>query len=254
MTKAVAPANAPAELGTTAPSALAPWGMLLSRSVLFFAFQLALGGLSLLAGHRDALARSAMWWPIVALLANLVSIALLHRVHRAEGRSYRELFRIARATWKADLLGVLGAALIGLPLAALPMAPLAELLFGDAMAPTRMMFLPLPGWALALGFLFPVTIGFAELPTYFGYAMPRLASRLGRPWIAWLVASLFLAVQHCFLPFLPDARFLAWRLLMYLPFALFTGFVLLWRPRLLPYFAVLHVLMDLSAMSVYFTI
>jgi len=33
---------------------------------------------------------------------------------------------------------------------------------------------------------------------------------------------------------------------MYLPFAVFVGIVLHWRPRLLPYFVVIHVLMDIS--------
>jgi hypothetical protein len=46
--------------------------------------------------------------------------------------------------------------------------------------------------------------------------------------------------------FLFDLRFITWRGLMFLPFALLLGIVLQWRPRLLPYLAILHVLMDLS--------
>ena len=41
-----------------------------------------------------------------------------------------------------------------------------------------MLFRPLPMWAILLGFLFPITIAFAELPTYFGYVMPRLEKQL----------------------------------------------------------------------------
>ena len=33
---------------------------------------------------------------------------------------------------------------------------------------------------------------------------------------------------------------------MYLPFAFLMGLVLQWRPRLLPYFADVHALMDLA--------
>jgi hypothetical protein len=47
-------------------------------------------------------------------------------------------------------------------------------------------------------------------------------------------------------PLLWDARFLTWRGLMFIPFALVTGLILRWRPALLPYFAVVHILMDAS--------
>jgi putative effector of murein hydrolase len=37
-----------------------------------------------------------------------------------------------------------------------------------------------------------------------------------------------------------------WRALMFLPFALYIGAILNWRPRLLPYFMVVHGLLDAS--------
>ena len=77
--------------------------------------------------------------------------------------------------------------------------------------------------------------------------MPRLEAQTGRTWLAVLVPSLFLAIQHCTLPLLMDGRFITWRLLMYLPFALFVGLLLHWRPQLLPYLVVVHGLMDMAA-------
>jgi len=53
-------------------------------------------------------------------------------------------------------------------------------------------------------------------------------------------------LQHIAVPFLCDLRFIAWRGLMCIPFAVFVGIVLHWRPRLLSYMAAVHVLMDLS--------
>ena len=81
--------------------------------------------------------------------------------------------------------------------------------------------------------------------------MPRLAKLLNNGWLAWVLASLFLAFQHSFLPFIFDTRFLLWRAEMYLPFALFAGLLLKLRPGLLPYFVVIHALMDISTLSVY---
>jgi hypothetical protein len=240
---------------------LAPWLMLLSRSAFFLAIQLliALGFFS--AGNDHAFRESARWWPFFAIGANLTSLYLLVRLFRAEGRNFWDILKFRRETWKTDLLWLLGSSVVGLPIAAAPMYILGPWLYGDTTSAARALFQPLPGWALALAFLFPLTIWFAELPTYFGYAMPRLAAQLGGAegkrsavWAAWLLASLFLAFQHVFLPFQPDLRFILYRALMYLPFALFAGIMLKFRPSLLPYMAIVHALMDISAVSVYWMV
>ena len=144
--------------------------------------------------------------------------------------------------------------MVGLPIIASPMNILGKALFGDRMIPTYMLFQPLPAWALVVSLLFPITIAFAELPTYFGYSMPRVAAQIKNGWLAWLIASFFLGAQHMFLPLIPDGRFMLWRLLMYMPFALFSGFFLKLRPGLLPYFMIVHALADFSAVAVYLMI
>jgi hypothetical protein len=84
--------------------------------------------------------------------------------------------------------------------------------------------------------------------------MPRLQAATGKTWLITVVCAVALAAQHVTLPFIPDGRFLLWRLLMYLPFALFVGVVMQWKPRLLRYFMVFHALMDLSALAVFFSL
>lgn len=234
-----------------------PWLMLISRPVLFLLFQLLIALVLALAGTpsaRGAFQASTRWWTFIAFLANFASIYLLVRVFNAEGKRYIEAIGFSRATVKTDLLWFFGSSLIGMPIAAAPMNILGAAIFGDPMIPTFMLFQPLPAWALALSFLFPLTIAFAELPTYFGYVMPRLADQLKNGWLAWLIASLMLAVQHMFLPLMLDGRFILWRLGMYLPFALFAGFMIKLRPSLLPYYMIVHALIDISAVAVYWMI
>jgi hypothetical protein len=234
-----------------------PWFMLISRSVLFIISQVLIALILAAAGTASAWDESARWWTFIAILTNIVSIYLLVRMFKAEGKRYFEAIHFSRGTVKTDLLWFFGASFIGLPIAAAPMTLLATALFGDAMTPTTMMFRPLPTWAFVLSFLFPLTIAFAELPTYFGYVMPRLFARGGsqsHPWLAWLIASFFLGAQHIFLPLILDGRFMLWRLGMYLPFALFAGLVIKLRPSILPYFMIIHALMDISAVAVYLTI
>ena len=231
-----------------------PWVMLISRSLLFLLFQLLIALVLTLTGTRSSWDESARWWTFMAFLANFVSIYLLVRVFKAEGNRYLDAIRFSRATWKTDLIWFFGSSLFTIPIAALPMNVLGTVIFGDPLIPSLMMFRPLPAWAFVLSFLFPLTIAFAELPTYFGYVMPRLESQLKNGWLAWLIASLGLAAQHMFLPLIFDGGFVLWRLLMYLPFALFAGLLLKLRPTLLPYTMIVHALADVSAVLVYLTI
>jgi hypothetical protein len=87
--------------------------------------------------------------------------------------------------------------------------------------------------------------------------MPRLF-RTGdsqtRPYLAWFIASLFLAGQHMFLPLILNGGYMLWRFGMFLPFAFFTGLVIKFRPSLLPYFMVMHVLIDITTVLVYLMI
>jgi hypothetical protein len=76
--------------------------------------------------------------------------------------------------------------------------------------------------------------------------MPRLASANGWRIRAVVVCAAVLSVQHVFLPLLFDWRYLVWRALMFLPFALWLGYVIYRRPTTLPYLVVAHALLDSS--------
>ena len=231
-----------------------PWLMLISRSVLFLIFQALIALILAAAGNPSAWNESARWWTFISFLANFASLYLLVRLFNAEGKRFFDILRFSRQTWKTDLLWFVGFSIIGLPIAAAPREPLAAAIFGDATIATNMLFLPLPAWAFVLSFLFPLTIWFAELPTYFGYCMPRLEAQLKNGWVAWLIASFFLAAQHMFLPFILNGGYLLWRFGMFLPFALVTGLALKLRPSLLPYFVIVHALMDVTTVLVYLMI
>lgn len=231
-----------------------PWLMLISRSVLFLLFQGLIALILKATGTASAWDESARYWTFLAFLTNFASLYLLVRLFNAEGKRFWDILRFSRETWKADLLWFIGFSIIGLPIAAGPREPLAAAIFGDPMIATNMFFLPLPTWAFVLSFLFPLTIWFAELPTYFGYCMPRLEAQLKNGWLAWLLASFFLAAQHMFLPTILNGGYLLWRFGMFLPFALVTGLALKFRPALLPYFVIVHALMDVTTVLVYLMI
>jgi hypothetical protein len=224
-----------------------PWLVLVSRLDLFILIQALFALVFWMAGSTNAWGNSADWWPIIVTLTNGLSIALMVRLLQREGKRYKDLFGIHKENILRDGLTVLGLFLIGGPLSYFPNPMLAKALWGDTQVVLPMLVRQLPLWAAyASVALFPVTQGMAELATYFGFCMPHLESQGLRPWLAVTLPALALGLQHIAVPLLFDSRFILWRGLMFLPFAFFVGIVLHWRPRLLPYLAIIHVLMDLS--------
>ena len=221
--------------------------VLASRLVLFAFFQAVVAGIYALIGQAGAWQASTAWWPVTVVLTNAVVIFSLVRLYRREGSHWLAPLHFERATVGRDLLILLASGVVIGPLSMLPASLVGGWLFGGVEHAYALFILPLLVWVAALSLvLFPITIALAELPLYFGYVLPRLQGRLGSRWLAWLVCSLVLAAQHITMPLVFDARFMLFRFLMFLPFALLLGIILSWRPRLLPYLVIFHGLMDLA--------
>lgn len=226
-------------------SKFAAWGMLVVRPALFALSQLALGLGLLIGGASRPWHDAEGWWLIAVLLANVVTVLVLIRLQRAEGKRYAELLPFRRSTAVTDLLVTVLLFVVLAPISTLPNQWLSQLLFGSADATFSLMFRPLPLWAVGLAFLMPLSQAFAELPTYFGYGMPRLGDRLGSSWAAWGISSFFLAFQHIAAPLILDPRFMAWRVGMFLPLALTIGLAIKLRPSIFRFVVVGHTLIDL---------
>lgn len=232
---------------------LSPWLMLFARTILFALAQVLIAGCLTMAGVAGSWAVSAGWWTVSALIANLITIGLLAWLAHCENRKYFDFFPVERKAFWKDLGLTFLLAIALMPLATLPNTWLATWLFGSAEAAFNLMFRPLPLWAGLVSLLFPVTIAFAELPTYFGYVMPRLEKQLKNGWLAWALASFFLAFQHTTLPLIYDWRFIVWRLGMFIPLAFLMGLAIKLRPQLFPYLMVFHALLDLTTVVMILT-
>ncbi len=217
------------------------WYMLVSRLILFLLFQ---GLIALLAGSWEI---SERYWLLSATLTNFAGIILLGKLFKKEGIRFINIFRFERSSVKKDLLIFLGLTLIAGPVVFLPGKLLAEFIWNDPGVPTAMMFGSIkPVIAYILLLVFPVTIALAELATYFVYIMPRLKVLVKPIWLALALPVIFLSLQHCTLPFIPDINFLVYRALVFFPFATLIGVSLWFRPTLFPYFAILHGIMDFA--------
>ncbi len=221
--------------------------MLPIRLILFAGLQALLALVFFLVGKSNAWDLSTNWWPLVVFLANMICLFLLVRFYKAEGDNFWNIFKFQRDSVGKDLLALLGFLIVAGPIGFLPNILLGNLLFGNVSIATEMFLRPLPMWAvIASILLFPITQGLVEIPTYMMFVMPRIEKSGSPRWLAILLPTLFLAAQHIAIPLVFNGRFILWRFLMFLPFALLIALVIKWRPRLLPYIAIIHVLMDIS--------
>jgi hypothetical protein len=235
---------------------MGPLLMVSRRLVLFAVFQAAIAGVFALQGVAQPWHASTAWWPITATLTNLTCLFLLDRLMRLEGLRLRDIYySFDRRYIRQDIFVTLGFTVLTAPFVMLPSILLGTILYGDANLTFEMMFRPLPLWASWIALiLFPLTIAFAELPTYFAYAIPRLAVLSGRTWFGLLVAVFMLSFQHATMPLIFDWWFILWQLLMFLGFALLIGLFLNWRPRLLPYLMIIHGLLDFATAWMVFSL
>lgn len=233
------------------------WLLLPARTLFFLAAQVIIALLLLLfAGVSDWQA-SAAWWPMAVALADILCLFLLIRWYKKEGKNFFSEFRIFRESFWKDLGIVLLSLIVGGPLSVLPNILLSTWLFGNPEATLELFVGSLPLWAVVVsGILFPLGQALTEIPMYMRYIAPKLESKSVsgyglKPWLAVGLASLFLSLQHITAPLVFDLRFIIWRALMYLPFAIYVGILIRWRPRLLPFIVVIHWLMNLSFVFMY---
>ena len=229
------------------------WLLLPVRTLLFLAAQVLIALLLLIFADVSDWQASAGLWPVGVALADIVCLYLLIRWYRQEGKNFFSEFRLNRKTFWKDLLVVLLSLIIGGPLSVMPNILLSTWLFGDPEATLPLFVGILPLWAVVVALsLFPLGQALTEIPMYMRYILPRLEAQPGlKPWMAVGLVSLFLSLQHITAPLVLDIRFIIWRALMYLPFALYVGILIRWRPRLLPFIVAIHWMMNLSFVIMY---
>jgi hypothetical protein len=192
---------------------------------------------------------SVKYWPIAATMTNIISIIILNVLLKEEKTSFFSLLRFQKEKINTDLIWLILLLLVSVPLAIFPSLALSNLLWGNTEYYHQVLFQPINKILLYfLLFAYPISTGLAELTTYFGYVMPRLKNQLKSPWIIIALPVIAFSVQHCTLPLVFEAKFIFFRGLMYLLFSLVYGLAIYKRPSLLPWLAVLQVLIYILPM------
>ncbi|WP_128773551.1 CPBP family intramembrane glutamic endopeptidase [Actinomyces oricola] len=191
-----------------------------------------------------AMGRAMLWMNVLIVVIDIVTLVLVHRLLRAEGRGLADLLQPVRG---ADFAWGLLCGLIIL-VAWFPATFIGNLVAYQGPPPEASYgggAVPLWLGLFAVSVM-PVTIGLAEEALYRGYLQPRLQGRIGLVG-AVLTASAVFALQHIGFA-LPDPRMaVASVVRTFLAGLVFAG-LLIWRKRVMP-LAVGHWLMDLLGLG-----
>jgi uncharacterized protein len=216
--------------------------VLFARAAFAVAAQALVAGVYAVRGSTSAWHDSEPWLPVYGTLIDAGCVTLLWRFTRREGIRLFDLVGYERTRLVRDVL--LGLALIPVSLAFIFAGTYAGgwLVYGAPSQPYYFGSLPLPA-AIYGVVIWPFIWGLTEQMTYNGYLLRRFQVLCRSTSVAIAIVAFVWALQHAFMPLTFDTKFMAFRLLSGLPYAIFLTLLYLRLRRLIP-LAVTHSLLD----------
>ena len=155
------------------------------------------------------------WWSIVATAANLITIAILILMARANNMTFAELINYKKGKTKIRQIVIMTVVILSLGMGFMYVAGFICYGVFPYMAP--MMCEPVNKYLAFINLiLLPVTTAFAEDGLYLGAGVGQIRNK----YLAVIVPAVFFALQHCFIPVLWDAKYMLYRFLSFLPLTL----------------------------------
>ncbi len=160
------------------------------------------------------------WWTTVAIVCNMITIAVLYVFCRKKGLTYKRLLNYEKGKTKVSTAIVIVVLTVVVGMCGLYLAGL--ICYGAFPYLDKTMIEPIPLWlAIIVLLLLPISTTLAEDGLYLGYAINSATSN---QWVNVSFAAFFYALQHCFIPFLPDGIFILYRFLSFLPLTVLICF------------------------------
>jgi membrane protease YdiL (CAAX protease family) len=235
--KAKAPGlNRPQAIALHVRAGQCSWGpvlcLLVSRTTLAFLVQACLALIFFLHGNAAPWQATIPYWSVYGTVIDLGCLLLMAHFLRREGLRLRDLVGTSPVSLLSDVLLGLGLFMLLFPTFIMGGTILSNLLVYEKLQPVigsgLLTLRQLPGWAAAYSLLvWWVIWSPTEELTYNGYVLPRLEQITGRPWLALVLVSFWLAFQHCLFPLMLDWKYVLWRFLVFLPVSII--FPLLYR-------------------------
>jgi len=163
----------------------------------------------------NSLTYVSRWWPVLAVIVNIACVLLLHTLTKGNYKCYINYKK--GKTRKGFVISVIAFSII---LGVGGMYGAGFIVFGAFPYLDTTMIQPIPIFAAVLCvILLPLSTTLAEDGIHLGIINSTDGSKS-----VTLVSAFFFAVQHSFIPFLMDSRFMLFRFLSFLPLALLYCF------------------------------
>ncbi len=160
------------------------------------------------------------WWTTIAIIVNIITILFLWLYSSKKGITYKKLlhYEKGKTTIKSAIFIVLVTLVVGM--GGLYLAGL--ICYGTFPYLDKILVQPIPLWlAIILLLLLPITTTLAEDGLYLGYGLNVCSSK---KWLNISLTAFFYALQHSFIPFLLDGKFILYRFLSFLPLTILISF------------------------------
>lgn len=165
----------------------------------------------------------SIYWTIIVVICNLLTIGVLLLLCKKEKITYLELIGFKKSKIKTILL-------IGVVIAIIDAigAYLFELVFYDvATSSSEILMHSLPIWLVVVDLiLLPITSTIAEEGLYLGVGVNKLDNIY--------LAILFYAMQHCFFPMILNYRYFIYRFIVFMPSIIFMCIYYKKKKEILP--------------------
>ena len=152
------------------------------------------------------------WWSIVATFVNIVTILILIVVTKKMKSSYWKLINYEKGkTRPKQVFAMIGIILL-VGMAGMYLA--GWICYGVIPYAAPMMIAPIPVAPAVINLIvLPVSTALAEDSLYLGCGVRQFENKF----VAIIVPAFFFALQHSFIPTLPDVRYIIYRFISFLP-------------------------------------
>ncbi|HKJ82043.1 MAG TPA: CPBP family intramembrane glutamic endopeptidase [Ignavibacteriaceae bacterium] len=226
--------------------------LIIARSIFLLLSQGIIALILLLMKDSDPWENSSKWWTVYGTITDIGCLTLVLVFLKKEKKKFWSIINFSYKRILKDILAGVLIFIIIFPVTGMLFSMLLNNIIYDGVSfdvlyPGMITDRVLPVWAYYYSLLiwWPIW-SFTEEVTYQGYCMPRLIVYFKNPIKVIMLIGFFWALQHCFLPFIPDWRYLLYRLISFFPIVVALIFAYIKTGRLVP-IIIAHYLMDFMA-------
>ena len=204
------------------------------RCLLFISIYLFIMGIT-----NKELSNLTYLWSIIVTIVNIFLILLLVILTIINHSSYLELINYKKGETKIKDVIIVSLIVISLGMGGMYLSGLIFYQKFPYLAPD--MVAPIPLWIAIINVpLLPITTALAEDGLYLGCGVNQINNR----YLKIIIPGFFFALQHSFIPFLYDMRFIGYRFFSFLPLTLLLAYIYDKKKNPIP-IMIAHAIIDL---------